>query len=583
MISESIIQQVREATDIADLISGYVRLKRRGQNYTGLCPFHDEKTPSFNVNPSRQIFHCFGCGKGGDAIRFLMDHERMGFVEALEILAERAHIELPKEHRQNEDALDVVYRAQAVATEYFSRALSHEDMGKSTRAYLKKRGVKARSISEFQIGFAPNRTRGLVQYAARHGLSAHDLERAGLTYKSADGARNRFFDRLMFPIRNLSGKTIAFGGRDLTGKARAKYLNSPETPIYQKSRVLYGLFEGRAAMQSANEVLICEGYFDVIRLHEYGFKNTVAVSGTALSADQARLLARYVDSARIIFDADGAGIKAAIRSVPVLFDAGIDVWLVDLGAGDDPDSFLQTHGALALDQRFKAAVDYVQFTEARAGGSFDSLTPTERDRVLADIKETLTKVTDPVRRELLSQAVWSRFGISEQVFRDRMSEPSRQESRRPPRPEVKIPQVPDWRVELLQMLVLAPQMRARAKAAISPADFKDPLQERLVSYLLDTRYIKYDVATLVRNAESPEISELIGRLASSERTTNDVPLDDYLTKFRLNHLEEKSSHLVAQIQQAERTGDQDGADQLSLEHQSLRAEWLKIDKSRRRG
>lgn len=582
MISESIIQQVREATDIADLISAYVRLKRRGQNFTGLCPFHDEKTPSFNVNPSRQIFHCFGCGKGGDVIRFLMDHERMGFVEALEMLAERAHIELPKDHRKNEENLDVVYRAQTVAADYFSRALGHEEMGKATRAYLSKRGVKDQSVSEFQIGFAPNRTRGLVQYAARHGLGVADLERAGLTYKSADGARNRFFDRLMFPIRNLSGKTIAFGGRDLSGKARAKYLNSPETPIYQKSRVLYGLYEGRAALQSANEVLICEGYFDVLRLHEYGFKNTVAVSGTALSADQARLLARHVASARIIFDADGAGQKAALRSVPVLFDAGIDVWLVDLGADDDPDSFLQTQGADRFRQRLKAAVDYVQFMEERAGGSFDSLTPTAKDRVLSEIRDTVSRVTDPVRRELLSQAVWSRFGISEQVFRDRMSGPARRDRKNSPVSKPDIPQVSDWRRELLQILVLEPHVRARAVEEISPADFKDPLQERLVSYLLDRKYIKSDVASLVRNAESPEISELIGRLASSERPTRDVPLDDYLIKFRLNQLEEKSGHLVSLIQQAERTGDREAADRLSLEHQGLRAEWIDLDKSRRR-
>jgi DNA primase len=582
VISEAIIQQVREANDIADLISGYMRLKRRGQNYLGLCPFHDEKTPSFNVNPARQIYHCFGCGKGGDAIGFLMEHERMGFVEALELLATRAHIELPKEHRQNEEALDVVYRAQAVAAEYFSRALGHDEMGKTTRTYLASRGVKESSISEFQVGFAPKLARGLVKYAARHGLEAHDLERAGLTYKSSEGARNRFVERLMFPIRNLSGKTIAFGGRDLSGHARAKYLNSPETPIYQKSRVLYGLYEGRSALQSANEVLICEGYFDVLRLHEYGFKNTVAVSGTALSADQARLLARYVDSARIIFDADGAGQKAALRSVPVLFDAGIDVLLVDLGKGDDPDSFLQAHGGDALKGQLDRAVNYVEYMEIQAGGSFDQLTPTARDKVLADIKDTIGRVTDPVRKELLSQAVWSRFGISEQVFRARMAAPGRRDQKERSSPNSSIGTVPDWKAEFLQLLVLEPQIRARAMTDISPADFDDPLQESLLTYLLDPRYIAQDVATLIGGTESPEISQLIGKLASFERPTSEVSLEDYLTKFRLIRLGERSRSLVSRIRQAEKDGHQESADKLSLEHQEVRAEWIALTKSRRR-
>jgi len=222
MIPKAVIDRTREATNIVELISGYVRLKKRGQNFVGLCPFHTEKTPSFNVNPARQIYHCFGCGKGGDAFNFLMEHEHMGFFEAITLLAERAHIDLPKDPVRSDDPADRIYRANATALEYFRTALAHEAVGRSARDYLKQRKIKAEQADLFEIGYAPNRARGLITFAERRGIRTADLEHAGLIYRDDRSSRDRFFERIMFPIRNLSGKPIAVGGRDLSGQARAK-------------------------------------------------------------------------------------------------------------------------------------------------------------------------------------------------------------------------------------------------------------------------------------------------------------------------------------------------------------------------
>jgi DNA primase len=582
MIPEAIVQRTRDATDIVELLSGYVKLRKRGQNYVGLCPFHSEKTPSFNVNPARQIYHCFGCGKGGDVFRFLMDHERMGFVEAIKLLAERAHIEIPRSAERDREPLDRLYRAQAVALEYFRRALQHPSEGERARAYLASRKIPEALVDHFEVGFAPPRLRGLVKYAERHDLGLRDLEGAGLVLRGAEGTRDRFCDRLMFPIRNLSGKPIAFGGRDLSGRARAKYLNSPETPIYQKGRVLYGLFEARRSIQDANEALVCEGYFDLLRLHEHGFTHAVAVSGTALTPDQARLLARHATQARLIFDADGPGQAAALRSVAVLFDAGIDVWFVHLARGEDPDSFLESRGAAALRAKLESAGGYVAFLEEQAGSAFVSLPPAHQNRLLREIAETLARISDPVRRELLTHLAWSHFGISETVFRRRMTEVASHKSTvEAPRGGRLSPQA-DWRLDLLQLLIQDPESRQRAVREVTPMDFKHQLHKDLISYLSQETYIHLDASELVHHASPPELARLVGSLAARELPEGRAVLDDYLLKLRCARLEDRSQELLLAIQEAERQADGDRVATLTREYQKTRSEWLRLSRTRRR-
>lgn len=584
MIPQAVIDRTREATNIVEVISGYVRLKQRGGNYVGLCPFHAEKTPSFNVNLARQIYHCFGCGKGGDVFKFLMEHDRMGFYEAITVLAERAHIEIPRNQGRSDDPADRIYQANATALEYFRKALSHESVGKAARAYLDLRRIRAEEADKFEIGYAPNRARGLLTYAERRGVGPADLERAGLVYRDRDRTRDRFQDRLMFPIRNLSGRTIAFGGRDLSGQARAKYLNSPESPVYQKGRVLYGLPESRRAIQQGGEVLVCEGYMDLIRLHEFGFRNVVAASGTAFTAEQARLLARYAATARLVFDADGPGMAAALRSVAILFDAGLDVTIVRLGAGEDPDSYLLKEGAAALRERMAQAVGYVEYCELRAGGSFSSLGPGEQDRLVSEIAQTVARITDPVRRDLVGRQVWSRFGISEAAFRSRLGK-SRPETSRPGgATEVHVLQATGtgWQLDLLGFLLMNPAARPEASHLVPIEDFKNPLHRRLLGLLFEPEHAAVDAQDLMRTVKEQDLAALMRRLATSETPFEGSELPDYVRKLKRRRLEAQTKELLRRIREAERGPNSAGLEDLAAAYRRAREEWLRLDKEVRK-
>jgi len=581
MIPEATLDRIREATDIVQLISEYVPLKKRGQNYIGLCPFHSEKTPSFNVNPARQIYHCFGCGRGGNVFKFLVEHERMGFVEAVRMLAERAHIEIPRDQRRSDDANDRIYAANLIALEYFRKALRHEDVGRAAREYLAKRGIKQVQIDDFLIGYAPRRRQGLIRYADRHHVPARDLEAAGLVYSDRQDSTDRFVDRLIFPIRNLSGKPIAFGGRDLTGQARAKYLNSPETPVYQKGRVLYGLYESKRNIQDQREVLVCEGYTDLIRLHEFGFANVVAASGTAFTPDQARLLSRYAERALLIFDADGPGMAAALRSVAILYDAGMDVRIAAMSSGEDPDSFLTKFGADALRERLEGARGYVEYLEERAGGPFTSLSHDRQDHLIADIADTVRRIADPVRRELVTQAAWSRFGIAEDVFRQKLATGPVRRSADDTEPVSAPSPASGWRTELLQLLLVYPEVRGEAAKVILPDEFADPVQRDFLRLVLEPRHVDSTPDQLMTAAGDRRLARLISALASRDTSAVGGEFGRYVRKLRMVRLESQSDQLLQQITAAEKQGDVSAVESLSTKYNRVRREWVQLDRESR--
>ncbi len=573
MIPDAVIQRVRDATDVVELISGYVRLRQRGQNHVGLCPFHTEKTPSFSVNRARQIYHCFGCGKGGDVFGFLMEHERMTFVEAVRLLAERAHIEIPESAGRRDESADRVVHANAVAQEYFQRALQHETEGHQARAYLEERQIPQAMIERFALGFAPARSRGLIRYAERYDLGVRDLEAAGLVVSRDGRTTDRFQVRLMFPIRNLSGKAIAFGGRDLSGRSRAKYVNSPETALYQKGRVLYGLFEARSDMIRSREALLCEGYTDVLRLHEHDFTHAVAISGTALTPDQAHLLSRYCETAKLLLDADGPGREAALRSAPVLCDAGLDVAVATLPAGTDPDTYLASKGSEALATVIADGCGYVEFLEQMAGLPFGQLSVGAQDRLIGQIAQTAARIRDPVRRDLVTHTAWTRFGISELVFRRRLAD---QPAPAGPTPDATPELTIDWRTELLGLLVQERESRAPLLAVIEPEDFEEPLQRRTVSFLLREENRDLDTSGLIRAAGDEDVAVFLGRRASIEQPAGRENVGDYVLKLQRRRLEHQSRDLVRRMRAAEQSGDQKGVKVLSLQHGEVRARMLDL-------
>jgi DNA primase len=353
-IPEHKVEEVKTTVDIVDVVSDYVRLKRAGANFKGLCPFHDEKTPSFNVNPVIGIYKCFGCGEGGDAISFVEKVEGLGFVEAVRLLAERAGIELPEEGEADPaaDENESLLHALRFAARFYFHELTQSEAGREIGlAYFRDRGFSAETIKKFGLGYAPDAWDSLLTAAGEQQVRPEILEKAGLVLprKQGGGYYDRFRGRVLFPIVSHVGKVLGFGGRILgQDSEQPKYINSPETPVYHKGRVLYGLHQAKQSIRSEEEVVLVEGYTDVISLHQAGVANVVAASGTALTADQVKLLGRYAKRIVLLFDADSAGAAAALRSIDVILQQGLAVYVISLPEKADPDSFVRQFGGEAF-------------------------------------------------------------------------------------------------------------------------------------------------------------------------------------------------------------------------------------------
>src|SRR5437762_638891 len=416
-MGEETRERVRDATDIVQLIGERVALRRAGRSYKGLCPFHTEKTPSFTVTPDRQIWHCFGCSKGGDVFAFLMELDKLTFPEALRALADRAGIDLPKQDRgPGDEAFDKLYQANALARDFFRANLggtTHAGAAKA-RAYLVARGFEEPWISRFEVGWAPEGWDGLLN-ALNKLLSAQELEQAGLIVRRGDGTGHydRFRNRVIFPIAAASGKVAGFGARAIAERDEPKYLNSPETPVFRKGRLLYGLPVARPGMRESGEAIVAEGYLDVMRLHACGFTNAVSTCGTALTIDQAKLLARLQISVLLLYDGDDAGVRAAERALDPLFEAGLNVRLLLLPRGEDPDSYLRAQGLGALRERLETALDVPAFLAGASAPEKGDPGVEARVRRLVGL---LGRSEDPIRRGLILRRGADVFGLEETVL-----------------------------------------------------------------------------------------------------------------------------------------------------------------------
>ena len=402
MISRKSIDEVLDKVRIEEVVQDFVNLKRRGTNMIGLCPFHHEKTPSFSVSPAKNIFKCFGCGKGGDALRFVMDHEGYDYPEAIRYLAAKYGVQL-EETRQDAESLqaekerETVYKVLDFALKFFQKQLLDTEEGEVVGLnYFKERGFRNKTIELFGLGYAPQSPDALVTQAQKSGFTKEILQRAGLmTQAQGDFFRNR----VIFPIFNISGKVIAFAGRQLTSNKRSpKYINSPETEIYNKRKVLYGLFNAKKAIREKDNCFLVEGYTDVISLFQAGIENVVASSGTALTPDQIRLIKRYAGRITVLYDSDPAGIKAAMRGLDLILEENMDIQLVLLPEGEDPDSFVQNKGMAGfLDYVKQNAKDFIlfktQFLLKESGND-----PMQKAVMLKDLVETLAHIPEAIKR-----------------------------------------------------------------------------------------------------------------------------------------------------------------------------------------
>jgi len=407
-------ERVRDATDIVQLIGERVALRRAGRSFKGLCPFHTEKTPSFTVTPDRQMWHCFGCSKGGDVFAFVMERDKLTFPEALRALADRAGIELPRqEGGAGSDAFDKLYQANALARDFYRASLVSEAAA-AARAYILSRGFEEPWLTRFELGWAPEGWDGLSKALSKL-LPAAVLEQAGLVVRRGDGSGHydRFRNRVLFPVATGAGKIAGFTGRAIAEGDEPKYLNSPETPVFRKGRLLYGLTQAREGIREQGEAIVSEGNLDVIRLHACGFGNAVATCGTALTPDQAKLLARLRVKVLLLYDGDDAGVRAADRGLDSLLEAGVEVRVLLLPRGEDPDSFLRKEGGGALRERMESALDVPSFlADSKLSGAEGPGVEARLHRLVG----LLNRVEDPIRRRLLLRRGADVFGLEESVL-----------------------------------------------------------------------------------------------------------------------------------------------------------------------
>ena len=525
-VSSDQLDRIREATNIVDLVSEHVRLKKRGRNFVGLCPFHNEKTPSFNVLEDRGIFKCFGCGKGGDVFSFVMQLEGLTFPEAVEKLAKRANIEIEGERVEADDAArserESIYHALREAAAYYYRLLRSPE-GSSAMEYLLKRGLDEEMMRKFGLGYAPERSGLLIEHLVNKGIDIDKLERAGLIGRRDSGeSYERFRGRVMFPVFNATGRIVGFGGRILPGSSKelAKYINSPDTQIYHKSQILYGLFQGKDSIRRAGFAILVEGYADVLAVFQSGIENVVAASGTSLTVEQLQLLRRYTTSIVLLFDADTAGKNATMRGIELAIEAGFDVGTVILPSGEDPDSFIRLNGKDAFD----AAVEHRQtFIETKAQwfeeqGAFRD--PGRMAQAVRSIVETIAKVPDSIKRALFIQKLGERFHLSEQLLSTELAKFSASIRDQPEhRYNVPAPEIEEENIVVIEhdIAVSGPE------GALLEAMLADPIA---VDALIESEDFKLDLVF------HPQVRELLSYLIQRVEEGDPPNIAQLLDEFR---------------------------------------------------
>ena len=495
---EDIVEEVRTKNDIVDIVSGYVKLQKKGSNYFGLCPFHNEKSPSFSVSPSKQMYYCFGCGAGGNAITFLMEYENYSFPEALQVLADRAGVELPKEEMTKEARAQADLRAtlleiNKLAANYFYYQLK-QPQGKIGYDYLTGRKLSDATILHFGLGFANKTSDDLYRYLKSKGYKDEILKETGLVSIEERGTHDKFWNRVMFPIMDVNNRVIGFGGR-VMGDGTPKYLNSPETKLFDKSRNLYGLNYARSSRKKY--MLICEGYMDVIAMHQAGFTNAVASLGTAFTSQHAMLIKRYTDQVILTYDSDGAGVKAALRAIPILKEVGISCKVLNMRPYKDPDEFIKNMGAEAFQERIDQAQNSFLFEIEVLKRDYNLEDPEQKTNFYNAVARKLLEFPEALERDNYTQAVAREQFISYQDLKQLVS---RLSSRIVPGAEQTQPReefTPRERKKekedgtrqsqrlLLTWLIENPKLFDKIEGIITPDDFREDLYHQVAQMVFD--------------------------------------------------------------------------------------------------
>lgn len=572
MYASEVIDEVVSRSDIVDIISGYIKLKKNGSSYVGLCPFHNEKSPSFSVSQGKQLYHCFGCGVGGNVITFVMEYENYTFLEAVKYLADKAGMQLPEtsyseEEKKNRDLKAKLLEINKIAATYYYHQLKAAN-GKIGLSYLQKRGLSDTTINRFGLGYAGQTGNALYQYLKSKGYDDALLKETGLfTYER--GIHDKFWNRVMFPIMDINNKVIGFGGR-VMGDAKPKYLNSPETKLFDKSRNLYGLNAARISRKS--NMIICEGYMDVISLHQAGFTQAVASLGTALTPGQAALMKRYTDNVLITYDSDAAGVKAALRAIPILKEAGLTTKVINMQPYKDPDEFIKALGAEAFQERIDKAENSFMYEIGVLEKEYDRTDPAESTKFEREAAAKLVTFREKLERENYMRAVCDRFHIELQGMRElvaslgskegilrRNDYPAAPGQQRSPAPKKKKEDgVRQAEKILLTWMIEDAGIFEKVKEYISPQDFVNPLFKDVA----DKLYAQYEsgslnpaaiISTYDAEETHSEVAamfsmELDNRLNHNER---EKALNDTVLKVKNNSIQYQIDQAAdpAQIQQ----------------------------------
>jgi DNA primase len=496
--SEEVIEEVRMKNDIVDVISGYVKLQKKGSNYFGLCPFHNEKSPSFSVSPAKQMYYCFGCGAGGNVLTFIMEYENYSFSEALKVLADRSGVKLPvaeysKEAREQEDLRSTLLEVNKLAASYFYYQLK-KPQGEAGYRYLRDRQLSDETITRFGLGYSNKTSDDLYRYLKGKGYDDSLLKQSGLVTIEERGTYDKFWNRVMFPIMDVNNRVIGFGGR-VMGAGEPKYLNSPETKLFDKSRNLYGLNYARLSREKY--ILICEGYMDVIAMHQAGFTNAVASLGTAFTTQHAQLLKRYTDKVVLTYDSDGAGVKAALRAIPILKEAGISIRVLNMQPYKDPDEFIKNLGAEEFRQRIEEARNSFLFEIDVLKKNYKMDDPEQKTEFYNQVARKLLEFPEALERENYLEAVSREYYINYEDLKrlvNRLgatlgpsvsSQREEEGSLKSQRKKEKEDGVKQSQRLLLTWLIENPLLFDKIEGVITPDDFIEELYHKVARMVFD--------------------------------------------------------------------------------------------------
>ncbi len=592
-IPDEKVLQVRNRADIVDIISEVVRLKKTGKNYLGLCPFHAEKTPSFTVSPDKQIFHCFGCGEGGNVFSFLMKYGRGSFPEVVRQVAQRYGIDLPSrpltpEQKKRLNQRESMVKANREAMAFYHETLQRSATGQKAKTYLQQRGITAETVENFALGFAPDGWRFLGDHLKKAGLSTEAVQSAGLIVpnKRQSGYYDRFRNRIIFPIFDLGDRVVGFGGR-VMGNEEPKYLNSPETAIYNKRRLLYGLNRTRQACRRTGVIHIVEGYFDLLTLFQHGIENTAATLGTALTDEHLSLIRSYAERAVLVFDADNAGMKAALRGSGLFLKAGIDAHVLVLPDGHDPDSFVRESGGDAFRAAVEKAPGIVGFIIDSAVRRF-GLSVEGKVRIISELQPFMADIDDPVARSLYVRELSDRIDVDERAVQEKIRQMARPMDRghqklhattaTDPKGTDRISREYKLEKRIVTMLLQYPEMIPDVEKSGIVDRFSDAKLQSIGRVVIEnSRDVRMTISELMEAGGHPELKQAIAALAMGE-------LDGWSRKDCLRmigqyqKLSDPDRHqIVAQIKAAEAAGDHETvARLLQLKQQRAQGRKTKI-------